>query len=110
MTASSGAERNGLAAEIERLDPLAGKAQRAQLMLHAHVGAALLQKRERRLDQGRAQAFARDQRPAGAAADRKRLADDRAGKPRRAVRRIDIERREQQRLDQPLDRACPRRR
>ena len=36
MTASSSAERNGLAAEIERLDALVGEAQRAQLMLQTH--------------------------------------------------------------------------
>ena len=96
-----GAERDGLAAEIERFDPLGAKAQRAQLMLQAHRGAALLQMGQRRLDQRRAQTLARNQRPAGAPAGGERLADDRAGKPRRALRRIDIERREQQRLDQP---------
>ena len=58
--------------------------------------------RERRLDQGRAQTFARNQRPAGAAADRKRLADDGAGKPRRSIGRVDIECGEEKRLDQPL--------
>ena len=46
-----GAKRNGVGAEIERLDPLGGKAQRAQLMLHAHRGAALLQMSQRRFDQ-----------------------------------------------------------
>ena len=71
-------------------------------MLHTHTGAALLQIGERRLDQGRTQTFARDQRPASAAADRKRLADDGAGKPRRSIRRIDIECRKEKRLDQAL--------
>ena len=56
----------------------AAKRMRAQLMLHAHRGAALLQIGQRRLDQRRAQAVARDQRPAGAAAGGERLADDRA--------------------------------
>ena len=110
MTRVVGAERHGVDAEIERLDSLVGEAQRAQLVLHTHTGAALLQISERRLDQGRAQTFARDQRPTGAAADRKRLADDGAGKPRRSIRRIDIECRKEKRLDQALvERACCRR-
>ncbi len=70
-------------------------------MLEPHLRAAPLQQRQRRLDQRRAQAVARDQRPAGAAAGGKRFADHRGGKLGRAVRRIDIERGEQERLDQP---------
>ena len=97
-----GGERNGLAAEIERLDLIAGKAQRAQLVLKAQHRAALLQMRQRRLDQRRAKALAGNQRPAGATAGGKRLADDGGGEPRRALRRIDVERREQKRLDQAL--------
>ena len=64
-------------------------------MLEQHRRAALLQQRKRGLDQRRAQAVARDQRPAGAAAGGERFADHRGGKLRRAVRRIDVERGEQ---------------
>ena len=43
------------------------------------------------------------------AARQQRFAHDRAGEPGRALRRIDVQRRQQQRLHQPIDRACPRR-
>ncbi len=101
MTASSGGERDGLAAEIERVDAIGAEAERAKLMLEPHGGAALLQRVERRLDQRRAKPVARDQRPAGAAAGGERFADHRGGELRRAVRRVDVERGKQQRLDQP---------
>ena len=58
--------------------------------------------RQRRLDQRRTKSFAGNQRPAGATAGGKRLADDGGGEPRRALRRIDVERGEQKRLDQAL--------
>ena len=96
------AERDRLAAELERLDTAGAEAHGAQLVLHPHRHAVLFEPGERRLDQGRAQAFARDQRPAGAAAHRQGFADDGAGEPRRALRRFDIERGEEKRLDQPL--------
>ena len=56
--------------------------------------------RQRRLDQRRAKTFTGDQRPAGAAAGGERFADDGRGEPRRALRRIDVQRRKQKRLDQ----------
>ena len=56
---------------------------------------------QRRLDQRRTQSVTRNQRPASAPSGGERLADDRGRKPRRSLRRIDIERREQQRFDQP---------
>ena len=71
-------------------------------MLQPHFGAALLQMRQRGLDQRRAKALAGNQRPAGATAGGERLADDGGGEPRRALRRIDVERGEEKRLDQAL--------
>ena len=47
------------------------------------------------------EAVARDQRPAGLPARQQRFPHDRAGKARRALGRIDVERRQQQRLHQP---------
>ena len=71
-------------------------------MIEAHGCAALAQQLHRGFDQHVAQALARDQRPAGAPAREQRLADDRAGKAGGAERRIDVQRREQQRLHQAL--------
>ena len=65
-------------------------------------GALVLQQLDRGLDQDRAQTVARDQRPAGLAARQQCFPHDRAGKARRALGRIDVERRQQQRLHQPL--------
>ena len=69
-------------------------------MAEPHRHAVLRQVGERRLDQGRAQAVAGDQRPAGGAAGGERLANHRAGELGGAERRRDVERRQQQRLDQ----------
>ena len=49
-------------------------------MLKEHARTTLLQKRKRRLDERRAQAVAREQRPAGGAAGGERFADHRTGK------------------------------
>ena len=102
MTLIAGIKRDGLGAKIERLDPFASKADAAELMLHAHGGAVLLQIDERRLDQRRAQPLARNQRPAGAAAGGERLADDCRREPGRPLRRIDVQRCEKERFDQPM--------
>ena len=45
---------------------------------------------------------ARDQRPAGLAAQRQRLAHHRGRQRRGALARIDVQRREQQRIEQPV--------
>ena len=71
-------------------------------MLKPHHRTALLQMRQRRLDQRRAKALPGNQRPAGATAGGERLADDRGGEPCRALRRIDVERSEEKRFDQAL--------
>ena len=102
MTRVAGAERDGFVAEIERRDRSIGKTNGAQLMVQPHLDAALAQQRQRGLDERRAQSVARDQRPAGASAERERLADHGRREPRGAERRIDVERRQQQRLDQAL--------
>ncbi len=70
-------------------------------MLELNWRAALAKIIQRRIDQGRSQAIARDQRPARAAAGGERLADHGRGELGRAVGRIDIERGEQERLYQP---------
>ena len=99
-------KRDGFAAEIERFDPPGAKAHPAQLMLHAHHRASLLQRAERGLDQRRTQPLARNQRTAGPPADGERFTDDRARKSRRSHWRIDVQRREQKRLDQsPIENA-----
>ena len=95
-------KRHRVGAEIEGVDPPGRKTQRPQLMLHAHAGTALLQMGERWIDQRRAQAFARNQRPASSPPDRQRLADDGASEPRRAVRRVDIERGKEKRFDKAV--------
>ena len=96
-----GGEHDGFLAEIERFDPVGGKTHGAQLMFQAHAGAALLQACQRRLDQRRSQSIARNQRPAGPAAGGERFPDHRARELRRSFRGIDIERGQQERLDQP---------
>ena len=70
MTASSAPSAHGLAAEVELGDPVAGKAQRAQFMLQPHLDVALAQMLHRRLDEDGPKPVARDQRPAGLAAQR----------------------------------------
>ena len=101
-TASPARERNVVVAKIQFADVGRRHAEAAQLMAELDAGALRLQQLERRLDQHRAEAVARDQRPAGLAARQQRFPHDRAGKPRRSLRRIDIERGQQQRLHQPL--------
>ena len=101
-TASSGPDRDAVVAKFQFADAVCRHAELAQLMSELDAGALVLQQLDRGLDQHRAQAVARDQRPAGLSARQQRFPHDRAGKPRRALRRIDVERRQQQRLHQPL--------
>ena len=95
-------DRDAIVAELQPADPALRHPKSAQFMPEPNAGALLLQQLDRRLDQDRAEAVARDQRPAGLAARQQRFAHHRAGKAGRALRRIDIERRQQQRLHQPL--------
>jgi len=95
-------EHDRFLAEIERLHPVGGKAQGAQLVLEANGRAALLQRLQHRLDQCRAQSVARDERPAGPPTSSDGFPDYRARELCRSVRRIDVERRQQQRLDETL--------
>ena len=71
-------------------------------MPETDAGALLLQQLERGLNQDRTQALARDQRTARLATRQQRFPYHGAGKARRSLGRIDIERRKQQRLHQPL--------
>ena len=106
-----GGERNRLAAEIERFDALVAEARCARNWCSNRTAAPRCCRRASAGSISVAtKPVARNQRPAGAAAGGERLADHRGGEPCRAARRVDVERGEQQRLDQPLDRACPRRR
>jgi len=68
-------------------------------MFEADGDAAALQAGNRRLDQRRTEAVARNQRPAGASARRQGFANDRAGEPRRSLWRVDVKRGEDERLD-----------
>ncbi len=61
-----GDERDGIVAEIERIDLAAGMAQRMQLMAEAHRRRRAPRGRRAPARSHRAQAVARDQRPAGA--------------------------------------------
>src|SRR5579883_1922412 len=95
-------KRDAVTAEIERRDTVAGKAEGAELMAEAKLGPTLGDIVERRLDQGRAQTFPGDERPAGSATRAQRLAEYCAGELGGAERRIDVQSREQQGLDQSL--------
>jgi len=72
------------------------------MMNTPQAATALLESGQRRLDHRCAQAVAGEQRPAGAPAGSKRPTDHGGCQPCRAVRRIDVQRRQQQRLDQAL--------
>ena len=80
-----------LSTEVEHFDAAVGKGERPELVLHVKRRPVLFEKRERRFDQRRAEAFAGDKRAARPAADGKGFAHDRGGEPRRALRRIDIQ-------------------
>ena len=97
-----GRDGDGVVAEIQFADMIGGHRELAQLVTEPDGRALALQQFYGGLDQDRAQAVARDQGTAGLAARQQGLAHDRAGKPGRALGRIDIERGEQQRLHQPL--------
>ena len=97
-----GPERYGVAAEFQTADPACRHAEFAQFVAEPDAAALAVQQLDRGIDQNRAQALAGDQRPAGLAARKQGFAHDRAGKTRRALGRIDVQRRQQQRLHQPL--------
>jgi len=98
--ASSNGDR--VVAKFQFADLVAGHHELAQLMPELDGGAVFLQQLDRGLDQHRTQTVARDQRPAGLAAGQQGFPHNRAGKARRALGRVDVERRQQQRLHQPL--------
>ncbi len=66
------------------------------------AGTLFLQQLDRRFDQNRAQAVARNQRPASLSARQQGFPHHRAGKAGGPFGRIDVQRRKQQRLHQPL--------
>ena len=63
-------------------------------MPEPNARALISQQLDRRLDQDRTEAVARDQRSAGLASRQQRFAHHRAGKPGGALGRIDVQRRE----------------
>ena len=84
-TTSDGCERDGLVAELQFVDAISRAAKSTQLLAEANIGALALQQLDRRLDQNRAQALARNQRPAGLPAGEQRLPHDGAGKAGRSL-------------------------
>ncbi len=101
-TASPGPTRDAVVAELQFADAARRHAELAQFMPELDAGALVLQQPDRGFDQHRAEAVARDQRPAGLSARQQRFPHHRAGKARRSLGRIDVQRRQQQRLHQPL--------
>ncbi|MGY4336233.1 hypothetical protein ACVWW3_001139 [Bradyrhizobium sp. LM2.9] len=91
-----------LAAEIQRADLAVIGREGTQFVAELNGVPALGQEFHGGLDQNVTESVARDQGAAGLPAGEQRLAHDRAGKPRRAFGRIDVERCEQQRLHQAL--------
>ena len=88
--------------KFERRNTAIGKLQRDQLVLKHDRCTALMQVDDRRLDKDTPQPIAREQWSAGLAAERKRLADQGAGKFGRTFARGDVERRKQQGLEQAI--------
>ena len=89
-------------AKIERLDSVAGEVQLAKLMAETNLCSVPLKIRERRINEGRAKAFLRDQRTASLAAARERFAQDGARERGRCLRRIGVKRREKERARKAL--------
>ena len=81
---------------------VSGKSKLSQFVLKTHVDLALAQMPDRRLDQHRPEPVPRDQRTACLAAFHQRLPHHRGGQRRRAFPRFDVQRRQQQRMHQPL--------
>ena len=103
-----GPERDRVVAKLQFADAARRHAEAAQFMSELDAGALALQQLDRGFDQNRAQALARDQRPASLSSRQQRFPHNGAGKPRRPLGRIDVERRQQQRLHQPLVKRAPR--
>ena len=76
--------------------------RRPQSMAELDGCAASGQKRDRGVDQRARQPVAGDQRPAGAATGGERLANDGAGQGGGALAGLDVQRRQQQRPDEPV--------
>ena len=98
-------QRHRVVGKLQRRDPPAVDRQRPQAMTELHIGLALAQDIERRIDESVAQTVARDERPAGAPAGGERLADHGGGQHRGAFLRLGIQRRQQHRPDQPVKQA-----
>ena len=105
---ASPVESDVLVAEIERFHPLGARsvcrATDARMRTVAPCCASSASAGSTSVEP---KTFARDQRAARVPADGERFANDRSRKPRRSLWRLDVERREQQRLDQSFDRECP---
>ncbi len=102
ITASSVSERQLVLAEIESRDLVADEFERPQPMSERDLHIALAEKAQRRLDEGGPKSIAGDERPAGLAARRQRLAHDGAGERGAAFLRLGVERRDPERPRQPL--------
>ena len=89
-------------AEVERLDPIAGEIELAKLMVETNFRSITLEIGQRRIDEGGAESLLRDQRTAGAAAARQRLAHDGPGKRRRCLGGIGVECGEKDRTHEPF--------
>src|SRR6516165_6348004 len=88
--------------EVEPRDPRSAGCKRMQLVAEMDASALVLQQPDCGFDQHRAQTIASDQRATGLPARQQRLPHHRAGKPRRTLWRIEVQRGEQKRLYQPL--------
>jgi hypothetical protein len=102
-------DRDGVVAKLQVADMGSRHGELAQFMPELDAGALVPQQPDRGFDQNRAQSVARDQRAAGVSPRQQRFPHHGAGEPRRPLGRIDVERRQQQRLHQPLvERALAR--
>ena len=88
--------------KLQRRHQAALDRQRPQAMAELHIGFVPAQIIERRFDESVAQTVARDERAAGAPAGGQRLADHGGGEYRGAFLRLGIQRRQQDRADQPM--------
>src|SRR5262249_2247552 len=93
---------DGVLAEIERADRFAGNCQPTQLMAESDHDTMTLQISDSGIDESGGETGKCHQRPAGAAATRKRLAQNRAGKSGRSLRGLGIQRGKKQWPPKPL--------
>ena len=98
----AGGELDRVLAEIEQLDLAVGNLHAAKLVHEAELGPVAFEISERRVDKGRPETLRGDQRVAGAAATRQRLAQNRARQESRGLARLGVERGKKERARQPL--------